>query len=110
LCSTFHVKVTPEFKWPGQGTAMHDMDSLKSLCYRHDEYEDSAAAESDKIGTSSLSTTGKSAHSSRRKPSRRYDQPATTHSNSSLLTTMEKFVQTVDEMNETILVPSHSSM
>jgi len=53
-------------------------------------------------GTRSSNCNG--ANNSRRKMSR-WDQSEPNHSNGSLLSTMERFVQTVDDMNETILVP-----
>lgn len=52
-------------------------------------------------GTRSSSTTC----GNRRKMSRWDQSESSTRSHGSLLTTMEKFVQTVDDMNETILVP-----
>jgi hypothetical protein len=54
---------------------------------------------------SSSNTNGGSNGSSRRAKSQRWDQPETSHSTGSLLSSMERFVQTVDDMNETILVP-----
>lgn len=53
-------------------------------------------------GTRSSNCNG--ANNSRRKMSR-WDQSEPSHSNGSLLSSMERFVQTVDDMNETILVP-----
>jgi len=54
--------------------------------------------------TSNRSSTGTSSCGSRRKASR-WDQPESNHSSGSLLSTMQRFVQTVDDMNENILVP-----
>jgi len=53
--------------------------------------------------TRSASCNGSSANSRRKQT--RWDQPEPNHSNGSLLSTMERFVQTVEDMNETILVP-----
>jgi hypothetical protein len=51
------------------------------------------------------STTGGNSCGTRRKLSRWDQSEGSNRSSGSLLTTMEKFVQTVEDMNETILVP-----
>jgi len=56
----------------------------------------------DQSGTRSTNCNG--ANNARRKMSR-WDQSEPNHSNGSLLSTMERFVQTVDDMNETIMIP-----
>ncbi|XP_021965688.1 uncharacterized protein LOC110860881 isoform X2 [Folsomia candida] len=55
-------------------------------------------------GSTTRSTSSNGPTSARRNKSR-WDQPETSHSTGSLLSSMERFVQTVDDMNETILVP-----
>lgn len=80
------------------------MDNLSGICY-NDTMSDSVMSgdDSNSSGTT-RSNKGGSNGNSRRKMSR-WDQSEPSHSNGSLLSTMERFVQTVDDMNETILVP-----
>jgi len=78
------------------------MQDLSGICY-NDVIGDAAAEESSKNGTTGKSN---SAHNGnpRRKHGSRWDKESN-HSCGSLLSSIEKFVHTVDDMNETILVP-----
>jgi len=74
------------------------MDNLSGICY-NDVISDGA----DDCGKSAARSKSNSNASHRRKHSR-WDKESN-HSHGSLLSSMERFVQTVDDMNETILVP-----
>jgi hypothetical protein len=75
-------------------------DNLHGVCYS----ECCSAADLSGNGTTTRSTTMCNNANTRRRMSR-WDQSEANHSNGSLLSSMDRFVQTVDDMNETILVP-----
>jgi len=80
------------------------MDNLSGVCYNDNIMGDSGVSGDESNSSTTRTNKSGSNGNSRRKMSR-WDQSEPNHSNGSLLSTMERFVQTVDDMNETILVP-----
>ncbi|ODM94025.1 Mid1-interacting protein 1-like [Orchesella cincta] len=78
---------------------MTTLDTESGICYNN-----CCTGSENTENSSTRSSTCNGSANSRRKQTR-WDQPEPNHSNGSLLSTMERFVQTVEDMNETILVP-----
>jgi len=79
------------------------MDNSR-VCYNDNIMGDNSHS-GDESGTTRTTKSGSSSSSSSRRKINRLDQLEPNHSHGSLLSTMERFVKTVDDMNETILVP-----
>lgn len=78
------------------------MDNLSGICY-NDNIDGGMSG--DESNTSSTRSGKNGSNGNSRRKMSRWDQSEQNRSHGSLLSTMERFVQTVDDMNETILVP-----